>query len=124
MDFSQFKRLGVRHVRTLLSPTISSWQMFNGFSRQVLLQCLNFANVIASGLMLWKGLGIVTNTESPIVVVLRCVVAIINLPLGCSDDLINFFAQWFHGASFLPRGSVIPHKPCQRTIPYRRYHRL
>jgi len=46
---SQFRRLGFRHV---------------------LLQGLNFANVIASGLMLWKGLGIVTNTESPIVVVL------------------------------------------------------
>ncbi|KAH8833880.1 signal peptidase complex catalytic subunit SEC11 [Flagelloscypha sp. PMI_526] len=41
------------------------------FSRvQVLLQVLNFANVIASGLMIWKGLGIVTNSESPIVVVL------------------------------------------------------
>jgi len=38
--------------------------------RQVLLQILNFANVIMSGLMLWKGLGLVTNTESPIVVVL------------------------------------------------------
>ena len=40
---------------------------------QLLLQCLNFASVIASGLMVWKGLGLITNTESPIVVVLRCV---------------------------------------------------
>ncbi|KAF8812803.1 signal peptidase complex catalytic subunit SEC11 [Phlegmacium glaucopus] len=38
--------------------------------RYVLLQILNFASVIASGLMIWKGLGIVTNSESPIVVVL------------------------------------------------------
>ncbi|KIJ29129.1 hypothetical protein M422DRAFT_188939 [Sphaerobolus stellatus SS14] len=38
--------------------------------RYVLLQALNFANVIASGLMIWKGLGMITNTESPIVVVL------------------------------------------------------
>ncbi|PVG01624.1 putative signal peptidase [Serendipita vermifera] len=38
--------------------------------RQALLQALNFCNVIASGLMMWKGLGLVTNTESPIVVVL------------------------------------------------------
>jgi len=34
---------------------------------------LNFSSVIASGLMMWKGLGLVTNTESPIVVVLRYV---------------------------------------------------
>ncbi|TFY63734.1 hypothetical protein EVG20_g6193 [Dentipellis fragilis] len=37
---------------------------------QVLLQILNFASVLASGLMIWKGLGLFTNTESPIVVVL------------------------------------------------------
>lgn len=37
---------------------------------QVLLQLLNFASVMASGLMIWKGLGLLTNTESPIVVVL------------------------------------------------------
>lgn len=38
---------------------------------QVLLQMLNFASVIASGLVIWKGLGLLCNTESPIVVVLR-----------------------------------------------------
>ncbi|CAA7268769.1 unnamed protein product [Cyclocybe aegerita] len=48
-ELKAFKRLGFRHV---------------------LLQILNFASVIASGLMIWKGLGIVTNSESPIVVVL------------------------------------------------------
>jgi signal peptidase I len=36
---------------------------------------LNFASVMASGLMMWKGLGLITNTESPIVVVLRYAVA-------------------------------------------------
>ncbi|EMD37033.1 hypothetical protein CERSUDRAFT_51338 [Gelatoporia subvermispora B] len=36
--------------------------------RHVLLQILNFASVLASGLMIWKGLGLITNTESPIVV--------------------------------------------------------
>ena len=40
---------------------------------QVLLQVLNFVSVLASGLMIWKFLGLATNTESPIVVVLRCV---------------------------------------------------
>lgn len=42
---------------------------------QVLLQLLNFASVIASGLMIWKGLGLFFNTESPIVVVLRSVLS-------------------------------------------------
>lgn len=40
---------------------------------QVLLQVLNFVQVLASGFMMWKGLGLITNAESPIVVVLRCV---------------------------------------------------
>ncbi|KXN89760.1 Signal peptidase complex catalytic subunit SEC11 [Leucoagaricus sp. SymC.cos] len=48
-EIKTFKRLGFRHV---------------------LLQVLNFASVIASGLMIWKGFGLVTNSESPIVVVL------------------------------------------------------
>ncbi|KAG1793068.1 uncharacterized protein HD556DRAFT_517286 [Suillus plorans] len=48
-ELKTFRRLGFRHF---------------------LLQILNFASVIASGLMLWKGLGLILNTESPIVVVL------------------------------------------------------
>ncbi|KAF8062310.1 hypothetical protein FPV67DRAFT_1696342 [Lyophyllum atratum] len=48
-ELKSFRRLGMRHV---------------------LLQVLNFASVIASGLMIWKGLGLITNSESPIVVVL------------------------------------------------------
>lgn len=34
---------------------------------------LNFLNVVASGLMMWKALCLVTNSESPIVVVLSFV---------------------------------------------------
>ncbi|KAF7798125.1 hypothetical protein EIP86_009340 [Pleurotus ostreatoroseus] len=48
-ELKTLRRLGVRHV---------------------LLQILNFASVLATGLMIWKGLGLVCNTESPIVVVL------------------------------------------------------
>ncbi|KAI0772947.1 hypothetical protein BD413DRAFT_473757 [Trametes elegans] len=48
-ELKTLRRLGVRHV---------------------LLQVLNFTSVLASGLMIWKGLGLLTNTESPIVVVL------------------------------------------------------
>ncbi|EKD00836.1 hypothetical protein A1Q2_04846 [Trichosporon asahii var. asahii CBS 8904] len=36
----------------------------------VLFQLLNFLNVVASGLVMWKALCLVTNSESPIVVVL------------------------------------------------------
>lgn len=38
---------------------------------QVLYQFLNFGMVVSSALMIWKGLMIVTGSESPIVVVLR-----------------------------------------------------
>ncbi|KAJ7594252.1 signal peptidase complex catalytic subunit SEC11 [Mycena floridula] len=48
-ELKAFRRLGFRHV---------------------LLQMLNFASVVASGLMIYKGLGLVANSESPIVVVL------------------------------------------------------
>ena len=46
---------------------------FSANLNQVLLQVLNFASVIATGLMIWKGLGVITYSESPIVVVLRYV---------------------------------------------------
>ncbi|ORY83562.1 hypothetical protein BCR35DRAFT_290575 [Leucosporidium creatinivorum] len=48
-EIATIRRLGVRHL---------------------LLQGLNFAMVLSTALMMWKGLSIVTNTESPIVVVL------------------------------------------------------
>jgi len=38
---------------------------------QVYFQFLNFAMIVASALMIWKGLMITTGSESPIVVVLR-----------------------------------------------------
>lgn len=39
-------------------------------THQLLFQALNFLNVIASGLMMWKALCLFTNSDSPIVVVL------------------------------------------------------
>lgn len=39
----------------------------------MLFQTLNLLTVVASGLMMWKGLCLLTNSESPIVVVLSCV---------------------------------------------------
>lgn len=38
--------------------------------RQLLYQGLNFAMIVSSALMIWKGLMVVTGSESPIVVVL------------------------------------------------------
>merc|ERR1711963_543658 len=38
--------------------------------RQFLYQCLNFGMVVSSALMIWKGLMVVTGSESPVVVVL------------------------------------------------------
>ncbi|KAF7728896.1 Signal peptidase complex catalytic subunit S11C [Apophysomyces ossiformis] len=39
-------------------------------ARQVAFQVLNILSIAASALMIWKGLAVITNTESPIVVVL------------------------------------------------------
>ncbi|KAI8068932.1 signal peptidase I [Thamnidium elegans] len=38
--------------------------------RQVALQCLSFITIAASALMAWKSFSVITNTESPIVVVM------------------------------------------------------
>ncbi|KAJ3047794.1 Signal peptidase complex catalytic subunit S11C [Rhizophlyctis rosea] len=38
--------------------------------RQIAQQALNFCLIVSSALMIWKGLSVVTNSESPIVVVL------------------------------------------------------
>ncbi|POY70047.1 putative Signal peptidase I, partial [Rhodotorula taiwanensis] len=48
-ELAQLKRLGIRHSLT---------------------QALNFALVLSTALMMWKGLAVVCNTESPVVVVL------------------------------------------------------
>lgn len=39
-------------------------------SLQVLTQALNFALVLSTALMMWKGLAVACNTDSPVVVVL------------------------------------------------------
>lgn len=41
------------------------------FSFQLYYQVLNFAMIVSSALMIWKGLIVLTGSESPIVVVLR-----------------------------------------------------
>lgn len=39
-------------------------------ARQIIYQVLNFAMIVSSALMIWKGLMVMTGSESPIVVVL------------------------------------------------------
>lgn len=71
-----------------------------------MLQALNFASVLASGLMIYKGLGLVTNTESPIVVVLRCVISSLGGPPPrakrlCSNHIAALWSPHFTaGTSF------------------------
>ena len=43
------------------------------FLFQLYYQVLNFGMIVSSALMIWKGLMVVTGSESPIVVVLRWV---------------------------------------------------
>ena len=84
------------------------------FRLKVLLQVLNFASVIASGLMIWKGLGIITNSESPIVVVLRCVFKWLRLPEP--PNSFFFDLQWIQGTSFLPWRSSFLDQPREPAI--------
>jgi signal peptidase I len=67
-EIKTIQRLGFRHVRLL---SLSSRLVFLIRLIQLLLQILNFANVLTTALMLWKGLSVIMNSESPIVVVLR-----------------------------------------------------
>lgn len=74
-EIARIRKLGVHGVSLACRATPLSRRgggvQFR--SPQVLFQLLNFLNVVASGLMMWKALCLVTNSESPIVVVLSCV---------------------------------------------------
>lgn len=52
-------------ISTMFSTSLSTLQ-----PRQLLTQVLNFALVLSTAFMLWKGLSVVTDSPSPIVVVL------------------------------------------------------
>jgi hypothetical protein len=58
-----------RHSRTH-SPRKSITMLGNMQPRQFAAQILNFALVLSTAFMLWKGLSVVSNSPSPIVVVL------------------------------------------------------
>ena len=50
-----------------LTPTF----LYTHMHVQLFYQLLNFGMIVSSALMIWKGLMVVTGSESPIVVVLR-----------------------------------------------------
>jgi len=64
----------VKYNKMGLSETLQLDEMFKDFNRmnkrQSLYQILRFAMIVSSALMIWKGLMVVTGSESPIVVVL------------------------------------------------------
>jgi len=117
-ELKSMRRLGWRHV--LLPPFVAKEDdelTAYDSPAQVLLQVLNFASVMASGLMIWKGLGLLTNTESPIVVVLR------YLPCANFPDAIDFSfnerlgpCQWIDGTRILPRRLALPHQSLSTTL--------
>lgn len=54
-------------VKTQVAEVKKLWKN----KRQLTLQALNLAMIVFSALMIWKGLMVVTKSESPVVVVLR-----------------------------------------------------
>lgn len=80
-EIAKIRKLGVHGVSRPLALNdqlqrrcpVASFLVLSGSrsnTQQVLFQLLNFLNVVASGLVMWKALCLVTNSESPIVVVL------------------------------------------------------
>jgi hypothetical protein len=77
---------------------------------QIAQQLINFGLIVATALMIWNGLKIVTGSESPIVVVLRYTMpptmpVLTDLTLLKRSLTINaaIWQQWFHGAGVLQR---------------------
>jgi hypothetical protein len=109
-ELKALRRMGPRQV--FLSLLLSSKELTNAFdirTFQALLQALNFCNVIASGLMMWKALGLLTNTESPIVVVLRFV----QVSTRVFVQIDVFVPQRIDGTCVLSWRPPLPYEPCK-----------
>jgi hypothetical protein len=95
-EIARIRKLGVQGVSYVCHS-------FHTANTQLLFQALNFLTVIASGLMMWKGLCLVTNSESPIVVVLSYV----SWKVRGHHELTR---QGIHGTSILQRGYPVPNE--------------
>ena len=77
--FEDVRRMNKRQVQYFLKYDFSLLNLKESassvnrliFNPQLFYQGLNFAMIVSSALMIWKGLMVVTGSESPIVVVLR-----------------------------------------------------
>ena len=77
--FEDVRRMNKRQVKYFLKYDFSVMNLKKSassvnrliFNPQLFYQGLNFAMIVSSALMIWKGLMVVTGSESPIVVVLR-----------------------------------------------------
>lgn len=77
--FEDVRRMNKRQVKYFLKYDFSLLSLKKSassvnrliFNPQLFYQGLNFAMIVSSALMIWKGLMVVTGSESPIVVVLR-----------------------------------------------------
>lgn len=77
--FEDVRRMNKRQVKYFLKYDFSVLNLKKSassvnrriFNPQLFYQGLNFAMIVSSALMIWKGLMVVTGSESPIVVVLR-----------------------------------------------------
>ena len=100
--------------------------------RQLAHQVLNLAMIVCSALMIWKSLMVITESDSPVVVVLRC--SHRPLPartpdLGAATHTLSTLtraaagSQWEHGAGVLPRRHpILAHG--LHTLPCRRHRGL
>ena len=100
--------------------------------RQLAHQVLNLAMIVCSALMIWKSLMVITESDSPVVVVLRCS----HRPLpartpefGAATHTLSTLtraaarSQWEHGAGVLPRRHpILAHG--LHTLPCRRHRGL
>lgn len=63
-------RLNVKYKNINVNICLLVAKLFSIFGFQFLYQVLSFGMIVSSALMIWKGLMVVTGSESPIVVVL------------------------------------------------------
>ena len=87
---------------------------------QFALQGLNLAMIIFSALMIWKTLMVVTHSESPVVVVLRCVLDArpprvrcrwLGCLRRCSRTRVCYHPQREHEASVPAWRHFVPEQP-------------
>ena len=99
MDKRQFL-YQVMHHQEFVTHQLSIDEKIITVIQQVKLQVLSFGMIVSSALMIWKGLMVVTGSESPIVVVLSgsmepAFQVSINQSIKYFQDYCITFTPWF-----------------------------